>query len=116
MVMHTKGLTIEGGRRQEAGGRRQEAGGRRHSWSNSLRILQIKKCPIVIANAALAKPLQELRNEATARYWDCFSSLREAAPTRRSANASLSTRRYANAMTAFGSFICWNTLIGFDPG
>jgi hypothetical protein len=27
MVMHTKGLTIEGGRRQEAGGRRQEAGG-----------------------------------------------------------------------------------------
>jgi hypothetical protein len=74
----------------------------------TLRVLQVKKCPIVIANAALAKPLQELRNVrpwrsrrvATARYWDCFSSLREAAPT----------RRYANAMTDFGSFICWNTL------
>jgi hypothetical protein len=49
------------------------------------RVLQVKKCPIVIANAAK-------RNEATARYWDCFSSLREAAPT----------RRYANAMTDFG--------------
>jgi hypothetical protein len=64
------------------------------------RVLQVIKCPIVIANEAK-------RNEAIARTWrlrDCYPA---GCKQRRSSNL-----RFASyAMTNFGSFICWNTLM-----
>ncbi|EKF00871.1 hypothetical protein FDUTEX481_08496 [Tolypothrix sp. PCC 7601] len=57
------------------------------------RVLQVKKCSIVIANGAK-------RNEAIARAE--IASLRDATRTLHSVSL---------AMTGFGSFIFWNTLI-----
>jgi hypothetical protein len=64
-------------------------------------VLQLKKCPIVIANGAFAERLVEKRNEAIAKSLRLllYTSFRE-----RSAHAN------ANAMTGFGSFIFWNIL------